>query len=288
MRYLLFALTFSLFSFACHTGTTKVSIPDEQIIQDAKDIIIFEGLMKKFLEQKKLPIGELVVAIGKSFEGTPYVGQTLEKGIEEKLVVNLREFDCTTFVENCLAFARTVKSDNPSYDNFLQELQRIRYRNGVRDQYPSRLHYFSDWLFNNSEKKIISLPTRSNTEVFANKVNFMSSHPDSYQQLKENPGFIDQLKKQEEAISARPYHYISKEKIKEAEDELKEGDIAGITTNIAGLDIVHTVFLTKVNGRIHLLHASSSAKKVVISDEPLEDYLATKKIQTGIMIGRPI
>jgi len=289
-KKLLPVLTILIFSALIVSGNSiskTEKIPDTEIIQNPEDSVIFQKVITRF-QGKKLSVGELIIAIGKSFEGTPYVANTLENNPEEKLVVNLREFDCTTFAENCLALARTIKSGNPTYRQFLQNLQQIRYRNGKRNQYPSRLHYFSDWLYNNAEKNIISLPVTANSSDFPNHVNFMSKHPESYQCLKTNAEFIGQIEQTENNISARKYFFIPKEKVAATENELHEGDIAGITTNISGLDIVHTVLLTRVNGRIHILHASSSAKKVVLSDEPLADYLAKHKIQTGIMVGRPL
>lgn len=278
----------SALSYSVPATAQTSSIPDNEIIQDAQDSVIFRHLTKTFSDKKDIPIGELIIIIGKSFEGTPYVAHTLENDTDEKLVVNLRELDCTTFAENCLALARTIKTGDSTYKQFLMNLQQIRYRNGRRNHYPSRLHYFSDWLFNNAEKNIIELPATRIGSIFPNQVSFMSKHPDSYQCLKENPSFVNEMSELEKTISGKKYYFIPKEKITTVESQLNEGDIAGITTNISGLDIVHTVLLTKVNGRIHILHASSAAKKVVLSDEPLAEYLAKNKIQTGIMIGRPL
>jgi hypothetical protein len=36
------------------------------------------------------------------------------------------------------------------------------------------------------------------------------------------------------------------------------------------------------------MHASSSAKKVVISSQPLKEYMAGIRSQTGIMVGRVV
>ena len=46
-----------------------------------------------------------MLEIGKFFLGTPYVAGTLETKGAEHLVVNLREYDCVTFVENVVALA---------------------------------------------------------------------------------------------------------------------------------------------------------------------------------------
>jgi hypothetical protein len=49
----------------------------------------------------------------------------------------------------------------------------------------------------------------------------------------------------------------------------------------------HVVILQRVNGKIHILHASTTAKKVILSEETLEDYLKSSKSATGVMIARP-
>ena len=83
-------------------------------------------------------------------------------------------------------------------------------------------------------------------------------------------------------------YYLPKKKLSEYENELREGDIVGITTSIQGLDITHVGILVERDGRIHLMHASSVAEKVVISEEPLEDYLHAGSKVTGIMVARPL
>jgi hypothetical protein len=230
-----------------------------------------------------------MIKIGTFLEETPYVAYTLEKDSLEKLVINLRELDCTTFAENCLAISRTIRSGNHSFERFTAELENLRYRNGKLIDYPSRLHYFSDWIFNNEKKKLIADVSKEIAQtLYLNKVDFMSTHPDSYPQLKNNPGFVSEFKKQEEEISSRITFYIPKEKIAKVEDKLMDGDIVGITTNIKGLDISHVGLLVRKAGRIHLMHASSRAKKVIISDNTLEEYLAASKSATGIMVARPL
>jgi hypothetical protein len=83
-------------------------------------------------------------------------------------------------------------------------------------------------------------------------------------------------------------YYIPEEKLAEVENSLQDGDIAGITTTINGMDISHVVILQRVAGRIHILHASSAAKKVILSEETLDEYLKSSKSATGIMVARPL
>lgn len=252
------------------------------------DKLILENIFKALKVKKNASTADLVVAAGMQLLNTPYVAHTLESEKEE-LIINLRELDCTTFAENCLAIARSVKSGNPSFKTFATELQNLRYRNGNIKDYPSRLHYFSDWIYENAKNGYLKDLSREvcNTP-YSLDVNFMSTHPDSYQPLKQNPAWVKKMEEIESNIRQREMYFIPKEKIEDVENQLKTGDIIGITTSVKGLDITHVGILIKVNGRIHLMHASSKAMKVVISEEPLSDYLKGSKSNTGIMVVRPL
>ena len=136
---ILFLITFSFGAFAC-SPADSVYRKDQTLLKH-----FFEYANKK--EIAKLPINEKVVAIGRYFLETPYVGGTLDINPQEKLVVNLREFDCVTFVDNVIALARLDKYEEQSIPQFQKNLQEIRYRNGKIVDYTSRLHYSSDWLY---------------------------------------------------------------------------------------------------------------------------------------------
>lgn len=265
-------------------------IPGEAdtIIYAKPDSILAENILSRFSSGQKEPTAQLIAEIGKTFLGTPYVGQTLENGTAEKLVINLRELDCTTFAENCLALALTVKSGKPHFGQFTKELEKIRYRQGKRNGYLSRLHYFSDWVFDNRQKGLVSEPASAFGSPVNFHVSFMSAHPGSYPILKDHPELVPVLALQEKEVSSRKTFFLKKENVRENESYLMEGDIVGLTTNIPGLDVTHVGILLKQNGRIYLLHASSALEKVVISEEPLPDLLMNKKSYTGIVIARPL
>ncbi len=276
-----------LSAFACQSRIQQTSTVKKQIIATSQDSLIVEDLITRFSSRKEITTANLVLEIGKEFLETPYVSSTLENGKEEKLVVNLIEQDCTTFAEYCLAIALSIKSEQPNFEQFANELEKIRYRDGKREGYPSRLHYFSDWIFNNEQKGLITQPAISLGSSFNNQVNFMSTHPNSYSVLKENPEMVKVITEQENEISTRTSFYLKKEDVEANEANLHDGDIVGITTSIDGLDVAHVGILIKQNGRIHLLNASSVQEKVIISEEPLANLLINKKSYTGIMIARP-
>ncbi len=259
-----------------------------QLPNEKQDHLLLNELFEQLSCKSKLPVGQLLTEVGKSFLETPYVAHTLENGKDEKLIINLKEFDCTTFAENCLAITRCLKSEKTAFEDFKKELENIRYRDGDRDGYCSRLHYFSDWVADNIQKGFAEIPQELPLHPFDGKVNFMSKHPNNYEVLKENPELIKLIDQQEKQISAQKLSFLPRAEIDKNEHLLKDGDIVGIATSIQGLDIVHVGLVVTVNNHKHLMHASTSGMKVVISDITLHDFLQQKKHYTGIVIARPI
>jgi len=284
----LFALIIVVLILACTTSQKNESEKQENISYQPKDKELLEQVFEIFKEEVNTPISVLIVKVGTFFKETPYVAHTLETE-KEQLVINLREMDCTTFAENCLAISKTIKSNEHSFERFTQELQKIRYRNGIIEGYPSRLHYFSDWIYENNKKKIIRSASKEIAQIpYENEVDFMSTHPESYQQLKNNTELIEIIANQEKQISERKAYYIPENKISDFKNQLMDGDIVGLTTGIKGLDISHVGILVRKAGRIHIIHASSKAEKVILSKETLEEYLLNSKTVTGIMVARPL
>lgn len=233
-------------------------------------------------------VQDCIVEYGISFLNVPYVAHTLEENETEQLVVNLDKFDCATFVESVLAMAIVSVRDKQQYDHFAEMLQKLRYRNGQIDGYASRIHYFSDWMYENTQNGILQNVTEElNGVPYLKTVNFMSENPSLYKQLAKSPETVEKTRLVEKEMNKRPpMKYVPKAEIKTIEANIQEGDIIGITTSVKGLDIAHEGFAIKRKGRIHLLHASSDEKKVVVSSQPLSDYLMSHKSQTGIIVCR--
>ena len=286
MKYTLFFLVLIFTITSCTSKTKTVTETSVKAVYLQKDKEILEQILQLYSNEKNTATSDLIIKVGTFFKEMPYVAHTLETE-PEQLIVNLRELDCTTFAENCLAIAQTIKSKNPSFETFTKKLQNIRYRNGEINGYPSRIHYFSDWIYESNKRNLIKDVSKEIANIpYSLQVNFMSTHPKSYVQLKDTT-LIPLIAAQEQEISKRKMYFIPEEKITAFEISLQDGDIAGITTSIKGLDISHVVILQRIAGRIHILHASQTANKVILSEETLEEYLKNSKSATGIMVARP-
>ena len=62
--------------------------------------------------------------------------------------------------------------------------------------------------------------------------------------------------------------------------KIKDGDVLALVTNIKGLDVVHVGFAFWKDNQLHLLHASSSAKKVI--EDPKTQYESSKNTKAHI------
>lgn len=235
---------------------------------------------------------ETAVRTGETFLGRPYVHCTLEGNATEQLVVNMQQFDCTTFIETTLALALTDQELTANYSQvqaepvFRKYLTKIRYRSGQVDGYASRLHYLSDWLRDNERKGFIQDVTREIGGVQVQKdLNYMTTAMHKYPPLSD-PVVYKQMAQVQTDISQQPFWFIRKAQFRASESKLHEGDIVLLTAARPGLDTRHVGYATWRNGRVYLLHASSDHHKVVITNVPLADYLLANKRLSGIRVAR--
>lgn len=220
----------------------------------------------------------------KQMLGVPYVAGTLDGNEEEELVVRLDALDCTTFVETVLAFCIADKREERTFEGFKKALTQIRYRDGILDGYTSRLHYFSDWIRNNEQMGFVKECT-SETSCSQPKelwLDFMTTHIDSYLPMKKNPELVKEMAAHEKNWQGTVVYYIPKENFNLPPEELKikDGDVLALVTNIKGLDIVHVGFAFWKEDKLHLLHASSKAKKVI--EDPQAQYESSKNTKAHI------
>jgi Protein of unknown function (DUF1460) len=265
----------------------------------AEDWRVFEAKVRWGVAHRidTLDIGPAIALLGKTFVGSTYTPGTLEVPGPERLVINLRELDCVTFVENVLALVRFIRQDGARaledrakargrYESYLREL---RYRNGVLDGYPSRLHYFSEWLADNERRGSLKQLGRELGGVEDREsISFMSAHPKSYRQLSYS-ATVAAIR----AIEARlnqgpPRWFIPEDQIASVAERIRDGDIIAARSTVAGLDIAHTGFALWKNGRLHLLHAPLVGKSVEISELPLADRIRSIAGQDGIMVARTV
>ncbi len=229
----------------------------------------------------------------RQFLGVPYVAHTLEVNDAERLVVNTRQLDCTTLVETVTALTLCAREGKKTWHDYLVTLSMLRYRQGKMEGYPSRLHYFSDWIADKEQMQLVSEIQQPNPPFSALQhvaVSYMSTHPTAYKALKAQPALVPVIRRQEQQLTGTQRRYIPTEALRDDSQLLRQtihdGDIIAITCKKKGLDIAHLGFAEWRHDGLHLLNASLLHKKVVSEPMTLYQYLKKHPTDTGIRVVR--
>lgn len=257
-----------------------------------------DALRAERLAGPDLSPGRAAARVGELAIGTPYEAFTLEAYLRaggspmrtEPLTLSLTRFDCVSLVESCLAVARVAAAGSPaSWEAYGREMERMRYRDGRRAGYTSRLHYFSEWLDDGARRGLVRDLGQSLGGTRDDRpLRFMTQNRDSYPGLQE-PEAYRQMMDRERALDDRPRWVIPTARIPEIEPDLETGDILAFATSIDGLDVTHSAFAYRdARGVMRVLHAPLSGGVVEITRSTLPQYVAAIRRATGILVARPL
>jgi hypothetical protein len=250
------------------------------------------------LAQPDIPVGRAATRVGELAVGTPYVAFTLEEYLRaggspsatEPLTLSLTRFDCVSLVESCLAVARVADdSGPPTWDRFAHEMERMRYRDGVRRDYVSRLHYFSEWISDGARRGLLrDLGATLGGVVDARPLRFMTEHRASYPGLADDAVFRA-IGEMERSLDGQPRRVVPTDRIPDVSDRIETGDVLAFATAIPGLDVSHAAFAYRdVHGVLRALHAPLSGGVVEVTSATLPEYVAAIRRSTGILVARPL
>lgn len=226
--------------------------------------------------------------VARKFVDTPYVAHTLE-GEPELLTVNLDQLDCTTLVDVALALAYTAGERRTGWQDFVYNLQRMRYRSGEIDGYASRLHYNCDWAVDNSHRGFISDISRDmpKCSYMVRTIDFMSRNRDKYPALADSASY-ERIKAVENGFRNHRFAYVKTADLssREVKRSLREGDILAFVSSLKDLDVTHLGIVMMVDGEPRVLHASSSEGRVVVSERTLADFVKRNRGWIGVRVYR--
>ena len=233
-----------------------------------------------------------VLWLARQFLGVPYVAHTLEVNDDERLVINTRQLDCTTLVETVAALKLCTQAGKHGFADYLNTLRQLRYRQGRMAGYPSRLHYFTDWIRDKVAMQLVTdiqQPNPPFSAVQTVNVDYMSTHTSAYKALKASAALVPEIRAAEQSLTGMKVRYIPKRSLRNSallRKVIKDGDILAITCNKKGLDIAHLGFAVWRSNGLHLLNASMIHKKVIEEPMTLYQYMQKHKTHTGIRVVR--
>ena len=293
-KLLIYSILGTLITVNFNSPSLAGSNPTNTVIEitneDTKNRKYFTAIMQKALNDRlaELAIDEIIQKVAENFLGAQYQSGLLDRSQQETLVITFDRFDCLIFVETVLAIARNIALQDNSYQSFTNNIINHRYKNANMNGYCSRLHYFSDWIESNQTLENIKNITRDLGGLsLEKKLNFMSSHRDSYAQIMNNDANYQCIIKMEADLERLTIYYIPTKDIQNIYSKLRSGDIIGVATNIPGLDVTHTGLVYRyVGGKIGLIHASPRGKVTISPD--LSQYISGVPNSIGILVARPL
>ena len=273
-----------------NTQNVETSHNDYAVVYISEDQKRIENILAKYANHGT-SASSLIITLAREFKGVPYVAKTLENDSIENLVINTRQLDCTTYVENVLAMYLCIKDHKLSFPDFCSYLRQIRYVGG-KVSYPTRQHYFTEWIDENTKDGFVEELQSPNPPFTATqhlRINFMSKHTSLYPMLKNNPELVKPIAEMESRLSGNVYRFIPKASIANTQlfrSTIHDGDIIAITTSKSGLDTSHIGIAVWHKDGLHMLNASQIHKKVVEEPMTLYQYMQKHPSQNGIRIVR--
>lgn len=287
MRTVLSLLVLAVTASAAAQGIARKA--DYQKADSAKVMALFA----KAATLKQKTTAAYILFFARQLKGLPYMAKTLEHNKTERLVVNLRELDCTTYVETVLALSRSMKQGRPTFAGYCEQLRLIRYAGG-EVAYPARKHYFTYWIQESQRQGLVSGVESPNPPFSARQkvsASYMTTHLEQYPMLTGRKDWVAKVAAMERQITGLKPRYIPKSALDNSKllrSTVHDGDILALVTTKAGLEISHVGIAVWHDDGLHLLNASSLHHKVVEDSDLLRTYLGKRKSAKGIRVARAL
>lgn len=235
------------------------------------------------------PFSTLVARAALAQLGRPYLDPPAPPG-PEHLDIRLHDFQCVSLVETSLALARCVTLGTTDAACFVREVEGFRYRDGTQGGFASKLHYFSEWVSDNARRgRLRDLSADIGGRPTPTTYDWMTRHPGHYAPMAEADVFAA-IKAVEDGLRATPPPVVvGRGAVKAAQGRLETGDVLALTGTRPGLIVSHAALVfVDPQGVRHLLHASSTQHKVVVSDGDIASYVLRRPERTGFIAARPL
>ncbi|RKY52553.1 MAG: hypothetical protein DRP92_05315 [Candidatus Neomarinimicrobiota bacterium] len=214
------------------------------------------------ISKRNLTITERINFYSEKFLGTPYnlrcVGDGPYALLENWPLVNFKETNCMAYCEHVLAL-----SISDSWDNFFNNLQHIRYKDGIIGM-RTRNHYtMADWLPENAW--LLEHVSRKVGGKYTREVTRTISHIKFFKQK----GIKDlRYVKPDRTITL---DYVPKEVLKKVKKKVKPGDVlALIYANKADIFSAHMLIVAQRDGQLVIRESSNS--KMTTFETPYDEW----------------
>ncbi|MDE6340602.1 MAG: DUF1460 domain-containing protein, partial [Muribaculaceae bacterium] len=235
-----------------------------------RDTALAMEIIREFSEPGGDP-GKLCGQIASKFVGVPYapVAQEDSLGVAE---IRLDGFDDFSFVNNVAALAKLATSPGSiRLKDVEQMIERMTFRRGEANGFPSRMLYGGDWVVDNRSRGNIKELTEDYSTNFKTKsLEYVGRHPDEYVALKDS-ATLDRQKMVEFGYRTFKIPHLKRESTewKNISSELREGDLIMLLTSHPEKDLWEMGYLVIRPDGLHLIRVSEKDGKVVEEQAPI-------------------
>ncbi|MDE6071198.1 MAG: DUF1460 domain-containing protein [Muribaculaceae bacterium] len=239
-----------------------------------QDTALAMGIVREFVTPGGDP-NKLCGKIAEKFVGTPYapIAQQDSLGTAD---IRLDAFDEFSFVNNVAALAKVATSPGSGrLQDVAEMIERLTFRRGEADGFPSRMLYGGDWVVDNRSRGNLKEITEDYSASFKTKsLEYVGRHPEEYVALKDS-ATLDRQKMIEFGFRTFKIPYIKRETIdkKDLASELREGDLIMLLTNDPQKDLWGMGYLIERPDGLHLIRVSEKDGKVVEDSEPIGRFI---------------
>jgi hypothetical protein len=232
--------------------------------------------------------GNFVSRVARARVDTPYRHSPEGNG-PESFRIELRRFECVSFVESTLAVARCAWRGEPTEACFVWEALGFRYRSGLMSDFASRLHYFVDWLEDNGGRWRLRDMTVGLGGTPVQRDFFYLTRRGARVAPLASPTMRRAMARIEARLSSQPHYVVGRSRIRNAVRNLREGDLVAIAGDKTGRLVTHAGFVSgSSRGPARFIHASSYHDRVVLTRRDVADYVLRRAERRGILVARPL
>jgi hypothetical protein len=293
MIWLLSALTLMTASSPAHAQTANDTAEIQKLITAESNLSDFDARLNLMTE---------------AFVGRPYLkngplGEGLQGVYDQDPLYRTDGFDCTTYVETTISLARSLQTDD-----FLNQLNHIRYKDGVVD-FTLRNHFVEiDWNPNNEAAGILKDITRDlakkpgqlseSIQTISKRNWYQKMTVSNLQLVQATPDVLaerlNQLRNEgarfEDQVSTLPF--LKMNSLNETLPMINSSAVLNLLRDFKEADgritsyVSHQVLLVWKNGKARVRQASSKSSNMKVIDQSLSEFITAQQAgeTTGINV----
>lgn len=190
--------------------------------------------------------------------------------------IRLDGFDEFAFVNTVAALAKTATSPGYARPKDLEiTLEKLTFRRGEADGFPSRMMYGGDWIVDNRSRGNVKELTEDYSDNFKTKsLDWVCRHRDEFAALKDSATY-ERQRMVEFGYRTFKIPHMKRESSdwKQVNPEIQDGDLIMLLTPQPDQDVWEMGYVVRRDDGLHLIHASERDGKVVEESEPLGRYI---------------